>query len=48
VAYGFFPTRGLTIDETARIVHSANERVPVDDLELGLDFLRHAAQAVCG
>ncbi len=32
----------------ARLIHSADERVPVDDLELGVDFLRHAAQALTG
>jgi acetylornithine deacetylase/succinyl-diaminopimelate desuccinylase-like protein len=48
VAYGFFPARAMGYDELARLVHSADERVPVDDLELGLDFLRHAARAVCG
>jgi acetylornithine deacetylase/succinyl-diaminopimelate desuccinylase-like protein len=30
----------------ARLIHSADERVPVDDLELGISFLRHAAQTV--
>ena len=29
----------------ARLIHSADERVPVSDLELGVEFLRHAAQA---
>ena len=32
----------------ARLVHSADERVPVEDLEFGLDFLRHTAVAICG
>jgi acetylornithine deacetylase/succinyl-diaminopimelate desuccinylase-like protein len=31
-----------------RLMHSADERVPVSDLELGTRFLRHAAEAVCG
>jgi acetylornithine deacetylase/succinyl-diaminopimelate desuccinylase-like protein len=48
VAYGFFPARTLAADEAARLVHSANERIPVADLELGLAFLRHAAREVCG
>jgi hypothetical protein len=30
------------------LIHSADERVPVSDLELGLDWLRHAARAVLG
>ena len=29
-----------------RLVHSANERARVDDLELGVDFLRYAARAM--
>jgi acetylornithine deacetylase/succinyl-diaminopimelate desuccinylase-like protein len=44
VAYGFFPAR-MDPDLMARLIHSADERVPVSDLELGVDFLRHVAQA---
>ncbi len=47
VAYGFFPSRTMEPVLAARLIHSADERVPVDDLELGLSFLRHAARAVC-
>jgi acetylornithine deacetylase/succinyl-diaminopimelate desuccinylase-like protein len=46
VAYGFFPSRVMAIETAARLIHSADERVPVEDLELGVSFLRHAAQAV--
>jgi acetylornithine deacetylase/succinyl-diaminopimelate desuccinylase-like protein len=46
VAYGFFPARVMEIEVAARLIHSADERVPVEDLELGVSFLRHAAQAV--
>jgi acetylornithine deacetylase/succinyl-diaminopimelate desuccinylase-like protein len=48
VAYGFFPSREMTPEVAARLVHSADERVPVGDLELGVDFLRHAAQHLLG
>jgi acetylornithine deacetylase/succinyl-diaminopimelate desuccinylase-like protein len=48
VAYGFFPARAMDPELAARLVHSADERVPVDDLELGVRFLRHAAQALSG
>ena len=48
VAYGFFPARALDAETSARLVHSADERVPVDDLELGVRFFRHAAERVCG
>jgi acetylornithine deacetylase/succinyl-diaminopimelate desuccinylase-like protein len=43
IAYGFFPMRAMTPELAARLIHSADERVPVEDLELGVDFLRHAA-----
>ena len=48
VAYGFFPARTMPVELAAQLIHSADERVPVDDLELGLDWLRFAARAVCG
>jgi acetylornithine deacetylase/succinyl-diaminopimelate desuccinylase-like protein len=47
-AYGFFPSRTMAPEVAAQLIHSADERVPVDDLELGLDWLRFAARAVCG
>jgi acetylornithine deacetylase/succinyl-diaminopimelate desuccinylase-like protein len=43
VAYGFFPMKAMTAALAARLVHSADERIEVDDLELGLVFLRHVA-----
>jgi acetylornithine deacetylase/succinyl-diaminopimelate desuccinylase-like protein len=46
VAYGFFPARVMDLELAARLIHSADERVPVEDLELGVGFLRHAAQTV--
>jgi acetylornithine deacetylase/succinyl-diaminopimelate desuccinylase-like protein len=46
VAYGFFPIKEMSADLAARLVHSADERTTVADLELGVDFLRHAARAV--
>jgi acetylornithine deacetylase/succinyl-diaminopimelate desuccinylase-like protein len=46
VAYGFFPSRVMDVELAARLIHSADERVPVEDLELGVSFLRHAAQAI--
>jgi acetylornithine deacetylase/succinyl-diaminopimelate desuccinylase-like protein len=47
VAYGFFPLREMPADVAAALIHSADERVPVADLELGVDWLRHAAHAIC-
>ncbi len=46
VAYGFFPAR-FDPQLAARLIHSADERVPISDLELGTRFLRHVASAVC-
>jgi acetylornithine deacetylase/succinyl-diaminopimelate desuccinylase-like protein len=44
VAYGFFPIRHMDPEESMKLVHSANERIPVDDLELGVDMLRFVAR----
>ena len=49
VAYGFFPATGdLPPEVAASLIHSADERIPVSDLELGVGWLRHAAHAVLG
>ena len=49
VAYGFFPvTDAMPPEVAASLIHSADERVPVADLELGVRWLRHAARAVLG
>jgi acetylornithine deacetylase/succinyl-diaminopimelate desuccinylase-like protein len=48
VAYGFFPARAMPVDVAAKLIHSANERIPVDDLELGVRWLRHAALSTLG
>ena len=46
VAYGFFPLRRMDAMEATKLVHSANERVPVDDLELGVDLFRFVARSL--
>jgi acetylornithine deacetylase/succinyl-diaminopimelate desuccinylase-like protein len=46
VAYGFFPLRVMDAELAARLIHSADERIPVEDLELAVSFMRHAAQAM--
>jgi acetylornithine deacetylase/succinyl-diaminopimelate desuccinylase-like protein len=46
IAYGFFPLRFMDPQVATRLVHSADERARVDDLELGVEFLRYAAQAM--
>ena len=49
VAYGFFPSSGeLPPEVAATLIHSADERIPVADLELGVRWLRHAAHAMLG
>ena len=42
-AYGFFPLRAMEPRDAARLVHSADERISVDDLEAGVDLFRHVA-----
>jgi acetylornithine deacetylase/succinyl-diaminopimelate desuccinylase-like protein len=46
VAYGFFPMRSMGTEVAARLVHSADERIAVDDLELGTRFLLHAVRTL--
>jgi acetylornithine deacetylase/succinyl-diaminopimelate desuccinylase-like protein len=36
----------MDIEVAARLIHSADERVPIEDLELGVSFLRAAAQTI--
>jgi acetylornithine deacetylase/succinyl-diaminopimelate desuccinylase-like protein len=46
VAYGFFPVKSMDAVEAALLVHSANERAAVDDLEAGVHMLRHVARSL--
>jgi acetylornithine deacetylase/succinyl-diaminopimelate desuccinylase-like protein len=46
VAYGFFPMRTMPAEVAVMLVHSANERIPVADLELAVDFYRFAARTL--
>jgi acetylornithine deacetylase/succinyl-diaminopimelate desuccinylase-like protein len=48
VAYGFFPIRTLDTETATKLVHSANERIPLDDLALGVDMLRATALSLLG
>jgi acetylornithine deacetylase/succinyl-diaminopimelate desuccinylase-like protein len=49
VAYGFFPSTGeLPPEVSASLIHSADERIPVADLEFGVSWLRHAARSMLG
>jgi len=46
VAYGFFPVKAMDAELATKLVHSANERIAVDDLELGVDMLRATATSL--
>jgi acetylornithine deacetylase/succinyl-diaminopimelate desuccinylase-like protein len=46
VAYGFFPMRAMSAELAARLIHAADERIPVGDVGLGVEFLRSVALSV--
>jgi acetylornithine deacetylase/succinyl-diaminopimelate desuccinylase-like protein len=48
VAHGFFPVKAMDPELATKLVHSANERIPVDDLEAGVHMLRHVARSLLG
>jgi acetylornithine deacetylase/succinyl-diaminopimelate desuccinylase-like protein len=48
VVYGFFPMRAMEAQVAARLIHSADERIPVDDLELAVRCFRHVAVELTG
>lgn len=48
IAYGFFPMRTMDAELAAALVHSADERVAVGDLELGTRFLVDVARTLTG
>jgi acetylornithine deacetylase/succinyl-diaminopimelate desuccinylase-like protein len=48
VAYGFFPAKAMDPQIAARLIHSADERIAVDDLELAVQCFRHAAVEMAG
>ncbi|HEX4108573.1 MAG TPA: M20/M25/M40 family metallo-hydrolase [Solirubrobacteraceae bacterium] len=48
VAYGFFPHRHMTIAGTWPLIHGADERIDVRDLQFATRFYGDIAQAVLG
>jgi acetylornithine deacetylase/succinyl-diaminopimelate desuccinylase-like protein len=48
VAYGFFPQRHQSLMETAPLVHSANERIDVRDLQFATEFFTDLAVSTLG
>jgi acetylornithine deacetylase/succinyl-diaminopimelate desuccinylase-like protein len=47
-AYGFFPQRHQTLLDTQPLVHGADERIDVRDLEFAADLYRDLARSVLG
>jgi acetylornithine deacetylase/succinyl-diaminopimelate desuccinylase-like protein len=45
-AYGFFPIRHMDPELATKLIHSANERIKVDDLELGVEMMRSIARSL--
>ena len=48
VAYGFFPHRHMTLHDTAPLVHAADERIDVRDLELAAGFFASVTRRLLG
>jgi acetylornithine deacetylase/succinyl-diaminopimelate desuccinylase-like protein len=48
VAYGFFPQRYQSLTETAPLVHSADERIDVRDLQFATEFFSDLAVSALG
>jgi acetylornithine deacetylase/succinyl-diaminopimelate desuccinylase-like protein len=48
IAYGFFPHRHQTLQETAPLVHNADERIDVRDLGYATDFYADLARELLG
>jgi acetylornithine deacetylase/succinyl-diaminopimelate desuccinylase-like protein len=46
VAYGYFPLKTMDTELASLLIHSANERIPVDDLELGVEMMRFVANSL--
>ena len=38
----------MDTEVATKLIHSANERIAVDDLEYGVDMLRHVAKSLLG
>jgi acetylornithine deacetylase/succinyl-diaminopimelate desuccinylase-like protein len=47
-AYGFFPHREMTMFETGPLVHGADERIAIADLEYATEFFGDIVQRVLG
>jgi acetylornithine deacetylase/succinyl-diaminopimelate desuccinylase-like protein len=47
-AYGFFPTRHMTLLDTSPLVHNADERIDIRDLGFATAFYRDLACELLG
>ncbi|MBI5311224.1 MAG: M20/M25/M40 family metallo-hydrolase [Actinobacteria bacterium] len=48
VAYGFFPQMKMDMYESDPLIHSADERIPVEDLTLAAEFFAFATRKLLG
>lgn len=48
VAYGFFPQMTMDMYESDPLIHSADERIPIDDLTLAAEFFSYAINELLG
>jgi acetylornithine deacetylase/succinyl-diaminopimelate desuccinylase-like protein len=48
VAYGFMPAKAFDLFEATPLIHSADERVPVEDLGMAARFFAELAPAILG
>ena len=48
VAYGFFPQRHMTLNETLPLIHSADERIDVRDVGFATSFFRDITKEMLG
>ena len=48
IAYGFMPARAFDLFEATPLIHSADERVPTEDLGLAARFFAELAPAILG
>lgn len=47
-AYGFFPQRAMDVYEMMPLIHGADERIAIDDLEYGARFFQYLAPRMLG
>jgi acetylornithine deacetylase/succinyl-diaminopimelate desuccinylase-like protein len=48
IAYGFFPQKHMSLYEAAPLIHSADERIDVRDVEFATRFFADVSREICG